>query len=817
MKRPALIPIICFLTGILVSGYSKNTWPIWPVVFNITALTLVAAILCVRSAKLFSVFICLFFFLLGSFRHTSHSLPRNDDISTLISGIPQEAVLYGIVDDIPEEKGTYFSRHLVFTLKAGRVIIGGRERAASGRARVNLYSDKKSPETGDRIMIGGKIARPAPNKNPAGFDLSGALENSGIYSVLIAKENDIYFREGFEKSPILALRRALSGIKSKAKDVLDRYLRGQERAMIGAVTLGARSGLAPGTKETFVKTGTAHVLAVSGLHVGIVAAIVIALLRRIYLPKWAYYSFAVVAVCAYAVFTGAQASSLRAALMFSLVFMAFLLQRRPDAVNSVALSAFCITFFCPSQVFQPGFIMSFMAVTSIMFLVPAADAVLGNVKKKKRRTLLSNAGRYLKGALSVSLAAWLGMAPAIASYFNIITPSAVIANLIAVPALFVMVMMGLALCILGPLTALQPLALFVSSGAKFVARFFVAAMAAMSRFPLAFIRVPPLGLAFTCVYYAAIALLAAVFLKKKGRARTFLAFIVLAAGIFVWNETLITPPKTTRVTFFNVKKADTALVELPDGGAVLIDGGRGGRDDGRDDGRYVIAPYLWKRGIRRLDCVVLTHSHDDHIGGLFYILENFKVGTVVIDAAPPGEEGKTLHDKFLELLDKRKIRCVKAGRGDVIKNIGGLEFTFLNPPKKGYGNENDDSLVFTVTTAAGNSVLFCGDATSTALSEAEPGRAGIIKVPHHGSGLGDMPTVEHFMSLARPVYAVIPAKNRGEVNAALLDILSELGSRVFITGASGAVVADETPSGWIIRTPRQVSRRLTNELLHTSH
>ncbi|MEA3489227.1 MAG: ComEC/Rec2 family competence protein [Candidatus Omnitrophota bacterium] len=847
MNRPLLIPIIFFLAGILTAGIlDSSVFPGFTLAFILAlSLWILFAVLSIKREKLFFISICLFFFLLGIFRYTAAITPAENDISNFVTEIPQKTVIYGAVTGTPEWKGFSYARRLVFPLRAERILrnvipaplsvipaqagIHKPEQHTTGTVLVNLFNPGQRPRIGDKLVLIGKISLPGGKKNPAGFDHKTHLNRMGIRAVFYSSNKGCYLKTGVEKGPLLSVRRSISKARDRSDSIIRRYLHGTARAVTGSAVLGLRGGITDRINDIFVKTGTMHILAVSGLHVGIVAAVIMGSLWLVRCPGRLKYFLTIIGICAFAVFTGSRPSSMRAAIMGSFVLFSLSLGRKTDILNSLALSAFLITFFRPGQLTSPGFILSYFAVLSIIYITPVTDPLFGIKPPKFDENRTTAIKRYFLKSLSLSLAIWLGMIPVVASYFRIITPSVILTNLLAVPALFVIVILGFILLMTGSLTFLAPAAFFISGALDLVISLFMNIMRFSSELPFSYVRVPSPNIIMIAIYYAALAIL--IFYSLSSRAsgasslssrasgasrgisldsrtnktklNAILIFLLFAANIFIWNEILITPPKSLRATFFDVGKADASTLEFPDGSVMIIDGGSGGKGTGFDAGRNVLAPYLRQRGIRRIDCVLLTHDHEDHIGGLLYILRNFKVGTVIDGGDVAVEElDKSLYKEFRKVVKDKNIFRIKVKRSDIVKGFPGVDLTVFNPPRRSYGDANEDSIVAGVLTDRGSSILFCADAQSEAMKDmlrfGNLLETDLMKAPHHGAGLGDMSVVGEFIGQAAPVAAVITNKNKEALNKALLEDLSEEGTKVYVTGISGAVIAEQTDEGFEI-------------------
>ncbi len=834
MSRPLFVPIICFLAGIFFAGTIKAS-PCTSVIITLLIFFFVGSLIFLRKTKLFYTFLCAFFLVLGIFRYTEQTTPRATDIVNFVTETPQKALLSGTVISDPERKGASYAKHLDFTMRAGKLLVEDNEFPVTGAVLVKLYAPARSPRRGDKVVIGGGISLPGGRTNPAGFDYRNYLNNTGIRVIMSSSAGDYYMKTGRAGGPVISLRRAIAAARKRSASALTRYLSGAPLAVTRAVILGQRGDISSGLSDIFMKTGTMHVLAVSGLHVGIVAAVILLLLRLLRCPRDISCVLAILGMFAFAVFAGCRPSSMRAAIMGSFVLFGLFLGRKTDILNSLAVSAFLITFYRPGQLFLPGFQLSYLAVLSIMYITPFTDSFLGVKPRHMGERPFETAKRYALRAVSVSMAAWAGMLPVIAFYFRIITPLAVVANLVAVPALSVMVTLGFFLLAAG---SFAPLAKIVSTALSSTVFLFTAIMERLSSLPFSFTRISAPGILTIIAFYAALA--AAIIFRKntKKRALPVTFFLLVTANLFIWNEAVKTPPSSTRVTFFDAGKADASLVEFPDGSALLIDGGSGGMDTGMDAGRNILAPYLWQKGIRKIDCVVLTHAHADHIGGLFYILENFKTGYVIdggsrchperaervegssVNENPPSPslrgakrrrnlyrlprpshgsglamtEGD-LYVRFLDLIANKNLPHLQVERGDLIKGFKDTDLFVLNPPgEDSYGDLNNDSVVMKMTAPTGASILFCADVEEKAINDIL--RFGtflgcdVLKIPHHGQGLGDAAITRELIKVSDPAVAIIPNKSSAKLNKDLLEQLNKQGVTVYVTGVSGAVVVE---------------------------
>jgi competence protein ComEC len=611
-------------------------------------------------------------------------------------------------------------------------------------------------------------------------------------------------------------------------------------AILRAMLLGDRSGLDRRTSEDFEKTGTFHALVIAGLHTAAFGGALLLALRLMRVPMWAATPLAIAGVASFAVISGLRVPVERAALMFALYLAARFLFRQRALLNAAAAAALVLLVMRPADITDAGFQMSFFAVLLIGAL---SQPIIEMTSAPWRRALVAIENRDLDSqftGIPLRLRAWareltsrtharailavtlplriyelavtgaviqLGFTLPMAAYFFRGGGVAVPANLAMVPLIGIVVPLGavtLALSLISPALAALP-AVPLGWG--------VAMMMAVARwhagYSLAVRRVPPpplwLGIAFLVLL-----LLAALFLAARRAipaALTAAPIFAAAALIAVHPFAPDLPHQRLEVTSLDVGQGDSILVVAPSGRTLLVDGG-GLKDTefGTDTGADAVAPYLWTRGIRRLDAVAMTHAHQDHIGGLFAILRSFDVAEIWIGRNPESDPLKQLKI----LAEFRGIKVVEHHRGEQIE-WGGTQLEFLSPAEEyrpASRPGNNDSLVMRISYKK-HSALLAGDVERKMENDMVGAdlslAATLLKVPHHGSKTSSN---DPFLARVHAAFGMISVAVHspfGHPSEEALDRLNAAGVHLLRTDRDGSVTW--STDGWRVAIETFADRR----------
>jgi competence protein ComEC len=516
----------------------------------------------------------------------------------------------------------------------------------------------------------------------------------------------------------------------------DRLLRADDAALVCALAAGVRSELGAEWEDRFARSGLAHVLSVSGLHVaalGLVLAammaavlrVIPAVVRRLDARRPAALA-ALPLVWGYVVFTGNQPPAVRSALMLSLVLLGRALQRHTDALNTLALAAGVLLVVEPSSVQELSLQLSFTAVLALVLLAPRLRALVpvpppDALRPQQWRRGLEQVREALLGVCAASAAVTLASIPLVASAFHRISLVGWIVNVIALPVASVLT---LACAVTGGTFCLSPaLASLPLVVASVAARVLLALVSAGAAVPLGTLSSPAFPWPAAVTFGLGL-LGVALGVRRSG-------WLVAATFAVVLVRPMLGPHPPLEVTALPVGHGDALLVSSR-GAHLLVDGG--GVPDSIDPGTRIVLPYLRERGIRRLDAVALSHPHPDHALGLLTVLREVPADRLWL---PAGIERGPLVEALLAAASNARVEWLAAGDR---RALGEATVRVLSPPPDGTAlwTVNDRSLVLHVS-AAGRSVLLPGDAGAAA-EEAWPAvTSTVVKVPHHGSRTSSSP------------------------------------------------------------------------------
>ncbi len=641
-------------------------------------------------------------------------------------------------------------------------------RVASGRVSVGLRRVERRWWVGDRVRFRSALRAPRNFGNPGEMDWRSWNLRRGIaLGAWVWSDEEVELRMRGEG--LLARWRRHATLAALEA--------GPGGGLLAALLTGDRRFLAPADGQAMRDSGLAHMLALSGLHVGLVVAAAALFVRALLAmaglaprrdPEVPAAAVAAAAAALYAAGSGGAVSALRAAVAaaFMLAARAGLGRGSPPAWT--AMAAIALAWSMPGVVLEPSFVLSFSAALALVLWMPRA---------------LSAGTRGVPGlvaaSIEVSLVCWLVTAPLLMQYFGRLALWAPLANLPAAPPLVAAVTLGLGAAVVTPL--------WPEGGARVME---VAALSAsvlvawahrVAELPGAGLPTPAPGWPLTACWLAALAALA-----SDGRGRRWLGpLVVIAVALAAAGAGARFRGDRLEAVMLSVGQGDATFLQLPGGATVLVDAGRPGR------GRLVVAPWLRRRWVARLDLVIVTHLDDDHAGGVPEVLEEVGVERLWL---PAGHCEGALAERILALAARRGAVVEWVGASRPLPSVvhGGATIEALWPlDEVGDCGANDRSVVVRAR-FAGRALLLPGDievAAESALVAAAAPRlaADVLKAPHHGSRSSSTPSFLEAVA-PRDVLVSVGAANRYGLPAPeVLERYRQLGLNVWRSDRHGAI------------------------------
>ncbi|UCD85935.1 MAG: DNA internalization-related competence protein ComEC/Rec2 [Deltaproteobacteria bacterium] len=796
------------LIGLLfsyISGLILGTYFIFPANWLLTFFPILIAfhiILIIYRKKLVSYLPFLFFLILGIIfvNRYLHFQPPPGHVAAYVGD--RKINIGGTIFRSPEmtEKSTRVY------LEVERVYLERKEFAAFGKVMISVREWEGRLDYGDRIRTTVKLRRPRNFYNPGGFDYERYLASRRIYATGYLKNSREIIRVG--KGEFRILFKIIDRLRVRIREAIEDGSNFPARGILKALILGERGEISEEVRESFIIAGAAHILAISGLHIGILASIVFwffcyllkiseRVVLKINIFKVAS-ALTILPLVIYTLIAGARVSTVRALIMVITYLVAIIIDQEREIFNTLALAALIILLLFPPSLFDISFQLSFVSVWAIIYIVPRALEFL----KREEALLLSDLVTPFRRFMSrvgvfvlVSLSAIIGTAPLVAHYFNRLNIWGIFTNLAVIPLIG---FLSVPLCLLAGFFTI-----FHQSTASFL--FYIASLPVdmsiwivdlINCLPFATFRVSTPRISEILLCYLLI--ISLVNFKRLWLSR-YISCILFLAGLInfgYWFQTNNHNPEL-RVSFLSVGQGDCALIEFPRGVKMLIDGG-GFYDESFDTGKLIVAPFLWRKRIKKIDYLVMSHPQIDHFGGLKFIAQNFKVKELWIN----GDEGRCpAYCNFMNVINGIGIKKVFLSADSPDRIINGVKVEFLGPPKDKVtsgprqnridsSDLNNNSLVIRILFGK-LSLLFPGDiqyrGENLLCRSGRDLKSTVIKVPHHGSNDSSS---YRFLQKIRPEVAVISVGYKnifGTPKEKVLKRYEQIGAKVYRTDRDGAI------------------------------
>jgi len=756
--------------------------------------------------------------------HRHYHVFAEDHIRSTIGDAPVTAVVDGVISSEPSTRRAGYLQWTSFRLATESVTSGGGPRSSSGELFVLASrADAALLRYGQRVRLSGKLGPTAGPQNPGEPDRRVSGAHDRIFgSLAVSETGALDVIDEAAGNPVIS---AILALKERMRRSLRTIVSGDAAAFLDSILLGDRAELSQEVVDDFTRTGTVHILAISGQHLSLICGLLGLVLVRIAraTPRTSdlvVLGFAIV----YCLMTGASAPVLRATIMIAIVFLGRLRARDAGTLNSLAVAAIAILAWDPGDLFSIGFQLSFAAIAGLELLyrpvhrrwIEALPAQ--GVRPSWSRWIGLRAAWIAGDAVLVSLAATLATTPLILWHFHCVVPGSVLANVVIAAPVWVVLTSGMIALLVAPLSPLcaKPFAWIASLATEAL----TSIVERMANLPGMYAYVPETSGAQTLLAYAALGALA----WAGGRARLPRGVAAMASVVFV--AALLPYPAarpaagTAEVAILSVGRGQTVVVRT-ETSTVLFDCGSAKIQD--PAGRQ-IAPFLWSRGVRRIDAIVLTTGDDEHRNAVEGILDRFAVRALHV---PRGFEDTWAGGRLLERFAAAGIPVFRYDGGDRFDAHDGVAVEVLRASgeiaagpatrESGLGGPGGSAAADAVApgaerppllrvTAGGRSILLGGDTPEGQVAEIlrklKPERdiqSEVVVLPNHGARLR---CVGELARRIRPTLAVASTREGGS-NADTLCALEDAGVEVAETWDAGCVELTLSPEGVTARGLRR--------------
>jgi competence protein ComEC len=719
------------------------------------------------------------------------------------------------------------------TLSIAAVRDGQSWRSASGQATLEVDGRLADVMPGDRLRVYAAGTRPQPPVNPGEFDFAAFERSRRTLCRLWGEtpESVAVIGRGSPWNP----SRWLGAVRSRGASLLARSIQPGRAPLASAVLLGLREQLDPQRNEDFLVTGTIHVLSISGLHIGILAAGFWLLLRTGLMAERPLLVAAMAITILYAFLTGLEPPVVRATVLVVTMCLARLIGREAFGFNTLALAGIVVLAYHPASLFLAGPQLSFLAVAVMILAAPLLmprpitdplDRLIASARSWPERAVRYAASvlwrMWLTGALI-----WVAALPLVWLRYQLISPGALVLNLLVWVPIAIALYAGFLVLLVGPFVS--PVAVAAGRMCDWNLQLIETTIAWGRTIPGSYFWFPAPPSWWVAVFYVGLAGLAVTSQRRSMKlwwialpAVWLLVAFLLATpagkartepslGHEVWprsesvageiSRSAADAPPALICTFLSVGHGVSCLVELPSGEALLYDCGKLGSPQGA---ARSTASLLWSRGRWHLDSVILSHADVDHYNGIPELLERISVGTVYVSPVM-FELPEPALDELAQALDSRGVAVQRLHGGQRLSAAPDVRLEVLHPPRRGViGSDNANSLVLLVE-YADRRVLLTGDLESPGLDDLlaeEPLDCDVILAPHHGSRRSD-PT--GFSLWSRPEYVIVSGSlGFGDERQAreVAESYAARGANVLHTATAGCIEVKLSAGGVEVRTMR---------------
>lgn len=707
-----MIFLLCYLFGIFMGLYFKNIAPF--VLFEIIGLMVIY-----KKNKDYKKAIIIFIIVTNiAFFRSRYEVAKYNSIKEL-NQFSGSAVV------IDELSSTQYKN--VYLIKVKNI-------------KYKLYINKKiNLRFGEQVYVKGDFVLAQEKRNEYGFNYREYLKQKNIGGNIFATSIKVLNDDW----NIYKINRIKLSFRKFLKSSFSKNAFG----FINGILLADDSNIDDSIKELFKNTSLLHILAVSGMHINILKTIIKRLLEKLKIHKNISQIIIVIALISYMLLIGSPISCVRAVLMESIACIGFILRRKTDFKNTILISLVIICFINPYNLFNVGLWLSYLGTIGIVYISPFINKKICKLVKKQNKVIKN---------FSISIGVQVLIIPILIYNYNTISAITMISNLIVTPFIEPIVYLICIACIL-KIIHISIFTYLVNYSIEILYR--VLGIIEKFDFLKLYIARPHIIIIF--LYYFFLVLIIIKLESDFIRAYRFLlkirkkVLLLLLMSTLIFNSIIILPDNYLEYDFIDVGQGDCSLIITPKGKTILIDGGD---NQNYDNGEKTILPILINKRIKQIDYLIISHFDSDHVGGLFTIMEKFRIKQIIISKQVESSDN---FKEFMDIIKVRKINIKGITKGDKIIVEKDVSLLFLWPSTDLITENglNNNSIVCKLIYGS-TSILFTGDIEAIAekkiLEEYKNNlqllNSTILKVAHHGSKTS---STQEFIEFVNPKIAMI--------------------------------------------------------------
>ena len=763
MKRPILIAALGYIIGI-VWGLSFKVVLIFCSIIAICMLIVEKNKNILRIINLVinkKVTILLLIFIIAGFIHIKF---LKYDYEKIYISLENVNIVGTIVSSKKEKQ--YINEYKIETEKINNIKL---------KKKFILLTKNKEIEYGNKIKLEGTYIKPSKSRNYKGFDYSNYLKTENIYGT-IEQNGKI---ELIKEKNINYLFINLYKVKNKIIKNINNKFPEETRGLFLGILLGDKSSIEEDVRQNFADSSLSHILAVSGTHISYVVICISVLFKKLKLNKNIRKVLTSLVLFMYLYLVDFSVSATRAVIMSTIVIMQMLFYRKQDTITTIAFSSIIILINNPYSILNIGFLLSYGGTIGIILFV-------NRISIESKEDFFQRFKSYLKDICIVTISAQTIIMPIIIYYFNTISFTFIISNIIASLIIGPIIMIGLVIIAISFFKI--PIISLIIRFYNILIVILVRTADIISKIPMSKIYLKTPTTLEIIFYYSVVFLIALlIYIKKSNRKfikKTIQIYIYNLKNFFINNRnkvlifisivslisiTSIKIPKELKINFIDVGQGDSCLITTPQNKKVIVDSGG---SESYDVGKNVLLPYLLDKRITKIDYIMISHFDTDHCKGFEYVLENIKVKNVIISKQSETSEN---FKQIMKIIRKKRINLIIVQKETKIKIDNFTTVDILSPQSENIADNMNDNSIVAKFEAYNFSILFTGDASEKIekelIKENINLKSDILKVSHHGSKTG---TSEEFLKSVKPKIALIGVGENNKFGHPTKDVIKRL-------------------------------------------